>query len=115
MPEPTLLEKYARLLETYLPPEDLQQLLRKLGTVEEELARREALGDIKTILARNAALDEIREERGSKKWIFKYLKEAAAWIVVVGSALSVLGAAYLTAVSVIRAFDRPTQEEDSQP
>lgn len=118
MTEPTLLERYARLLENYLPPEDLQQLLRKLGTVEEELARREALGDIHTIRARNAALDEIREERRSTRWIFKLFKDAAAWVAVVGVALSTLGGGYLIVVSVLRALDRQPQaqvEQDSQP
>lgn len=116
--EPTPFEKYGRAIEDWVTPEDLKKLLRKLGTVEEELARREAIGDIHTIRARNADLDEIREERRSTRWIFKLFKDAAAWVAVVGVALSTLGGGYLIVVSVLRALDRQPQaqvEQDSQP
>lgn len=103
MTEPTPHEKYLRSLEESFSPEEFSKLLRKLG-------------DAEAVLARHAAVTEILERDGRKRWAFRFFKEAATWLTAVGAALSLLFGAYLTAASVIRSLDRPAPtQEDSQP
>lgn len=91
-------DEYLRHLASFSTPDEFKTLLKQLGTVE-------------ATLERHAAITEILETNRSRRWVFKWLKDMAAWIVVVGGMFSVLGAGYVTIASLIRALERPANVE----
>lgn len=95
--------KWERLLQVILrfgEPEEIDRILRDLGTPAQ-------------VIARNEELAAIIESRRRSRWFLKSIREAAVWIAAVGGALTMLYGASSLVLPLFR--DPPPQQQDNGP
>lgn len=95
MPEPQhLWERYLQAVQRFGSPEEVDQLLRKIG-------------DPKEAMDRHAKVEKILERHERLRWVFAIVKEVSAWIVGVGAAIVMIYAGYTFLSTTARRADAP--------